>query len=187
MDIITLAVGLVVLIVLVLLGLMYNTLVTLRNNVNKAWSNIDVLLEQRHDELGKLVDTVKGYKKYEQTVLTKVTALRTQWMAVQGSNNIQAKIDTSNQISTALKSIFATSENYPDLKANNSFMQLQGRISQLETEIADRREFYNDSVNTYNIKIAVIPYNLFSGSMGYHTMPLFQAPEENRQDVKINL
>jgi LemA protein len=186
MDILVWAAGIIVAIVVVIFVIMYNALVTLKNNVSKAWANIDVLLEQRHDELGKLVDTVAGYKKYEQTILTQLTSLRTAWMNAP-KDDVQARIDASNQITQALKTIFATTENYPDLKANTSFMQLQDRISQLETEIAGRREFYNDSVNQYNIKINVIPYNIFSGMLGYKPMPLFQVPEEAKEDVKINL
>lgn len=185
-DLLTAAIVIIIIAALGIFAGMYNTLVTLKNNVNKAWANIDVLLEQRHDELGKLVDTVKGYKKYEATLLTRITALRTQWMNTP-KDNVKARIDANNQITQALKSIFATAENYPDLKANNSFIQLQTRISEIETEIAGRREYYNDSVNQYNIKINVIPYNFFSGMLNYRPLPLFQVPEETRADVKINL
>lgn len=177
------------LVVIILLGLfvvIYNTLVMLKNNINKAWANIDVLLQQRHDEIGKLVDTVKGYKNYEQSVLTQVTALRTQWASIP-PNDVQGKMAASNGISAALKTMFATVENYPDLKADASFLDLQHQITVLETEIADRREFYNDTVNQFNIKIAVIPYNFFAGMFHYTTQPLFQVPGEDRQDVKIDV
>lgn len=185
-DLIIAGVVIVLIIIFGIFIMIYNTLVTLNNNVKKAWANISVLLEQRHDELGKLIDTVRGYKNYEQSVLTQVTSLRTQWMNAK-PDDIKGKIDTSNQISTALKSIFATAENYPDLKADNSFIQLQQRISDLETQIAGRREFYNDSVNAFNIKIAIIPYNFFSGMLHYTAQPLFQAPADVTADVKVDL
>jgi LemA protein len=176
-----------VLVVLILIGTfvsIYNVLVTLSNNVKKAWADIDVLLEKRHDMLGKLMDTVSGYAKYERSVLTQVTKARTAWMGAQ-KGTVQNKIDASNQISTALKSIFAVAENYPDLKADNNFMQLQQAITEIESQIADRREFYNDAVNLFNIRIQQIPYTFFAGMLHYASQPLFQVPEEEKQDVKI--
>ncbi len=177
-------VGIIVLILLGLFVNIYNGLIVLNNNIKKAWADIDVLLQQRHDELGKLIDTVSGYMKYEKGVMTQITQLRSAWMTTP-QNDVQAKMQTSNQISAALKSIFATFENYPDLKANASFQQLQARISEIETQIADRREFYNNAVNMFNIRIKVIPYNFFSGALGYQTQPLFSVPEDVRQDVKV--
>ncbi|MDE1761964.1 MAG: LemA family protein [Candidatus Micrarchaeota archaeon] len=186
MVLLEIGIGVVVIIIGGILVIIWNTLVMMKNNVAKAWANIDVLLEQRHDELGKLIDTVKGYKNYEKTILTKLTGLRTKWMSIP-KDDIQGKADASNQISQALKSIFATSENYPDLKADQSFLQLQTRISELETQIAERREFYNDSANEYNIKIAQIPYVMFANGMGYKPVQLFQVPDASKQDVKVNL
>jgi LemA protein len=159
----------------------------LKNNVSKAWANIDVLLEKRHDLIGKLVDTVKGYMKYEKTVLTKLTAMRTSWAGVQGNDNVQNKIDTSNQITGTLKTLFADVENYPDLKADGTFLELQKALEEIENEIADRREFYNDTVNEYNIKIKVIPFNFFSRMLHYTPQPFFQAPEEAKQVVNADL
>ena len=176
-----------VLVVLILIGTfvsIYNVLVTLSNNVKKAWADIDVLLEKRHDMLGKLMDTVSGYAKYERSVLTQVTKARTAWMGAQ-KGTVQNKIDASNQISTALKSIFAVAENYPDLKADNNFMQLQQAITGIESQIADSREYYNDAVNSFNIRIQQIPYNIFAGMLHYTPQPLFKASEEEKQDVKI--
>ncbi|MGD0923080.1 MAG: LemA family protein, partial [Terriglobia bacterium] len=128
----------------------YNSLVRLRNDMDKAWANIDVLLKQRHDELPKLIETCKGYMQYEQKTFQMIVEARTSFMK---ATTVAEKAQADNLISGALKSLFAVSENYPDLKANNNFMQLQKRISELEERIADRREFFNDDVNTYNIRI----------------------------------
>ena len=161
----------------------YNSLVRLRNNIDKAWSNIDVLLKQRHDELTKLIDTVKGYMKYEERVLEKITAARTAFLNAQSVGD-KAKAD--NLMTGALKSLFAVAENYPDLKANQNFIQLQDRISSIENQIADRREFYNDSVNTYNIRIEQIPHIIIARMLGYLRRELFKVAETDRQDVKID-
>lgn len=162
--------------------IVYNSLVRLRNNINKAWSNIDVILKQRHDELPKLVETCKGYMKHEREVLERITELRTRWASATTMGE-RAKI--SDAISSALKTLFAVVENYPQLKANENFLQLQARISGLENELADRREFYNDSVNNYNIRIQSIPDKFIANMLGYKPMELFKAIEEERKDVEI--
>ncbi len=174
-----------ILIVVVFIGWfvgIYNSLVRLKNNIQKAWSNIDVLLKQRHDELTKLLSTVKGYMKHEEGVLTKVTEARTAFMNAQSVGD-KAKAD--NMMSSTLKSLFAVAENYPELKADRSFAQFQGRISDIENQIADRREFYNDSVNTFNIRIEQIPDVFIARMLGYTRKELFKADEADRQDVKI--
>ncbi|MCL4372065.1 LemA family protein [Candidatus Marsarchaeota archaeon] len=178
-------VGLAVIIIAGLVIVIYNSLVALRNNAKKAWADIDVLLEKRHDALGKLIDAVSGYMKYEKGLMTQLTQLRSQWMDLP-QGDVQAKMNASNQVSSALKSVFAVAENYPDLKANNSFIQLQQSILTLESQIADRREFYNQSVTDLNIRIQQFPYNLLAGAMGFSAMTLFQVPEEAKADVKIN-
>lgn len=160
----------------------YNSLIRLRNNINKAWSNIEVILKQRNDELPKLVETCKGYMKYEKEVLEKITELRTRWNK---SKTIKERAKISYEISTALKTLFAVAENYPNLKANKNFLQLQARISGLENELADRREFYNDSVNNYNIRIQSIPDKFIARILGYQPMDLFKATEEEKKDVEI--
>jgi len=179
-------IGIIVLVVVVIFVIIYNTLVSLKRNADKAWANIDVLLQKRHDALTKLIDTVSSYMKYEKGLMTQITQLRSQWMNIQ-QNDVQSKINTSNQISSALKSIFAVAENYPDLKANDSFMQLQQGIMELESQIADAREFYNDSVTQFNIRMNQIPYNMFAGMLSYKALPLFNVPPEEKADVKINL
>lgn len=176
--------GLIIVIILGVLFVIYNSLITVKNNISKAWADIDVLLQQRHDMLGKLIDAVSGYMKYEKGVMTSITQLRTAWMQTLNTD-VQSKINNSNQVSSALKSIFAVAENYPDLKADNSFIQLQQSITSVETQIADRREYYNNSVNLFNIRIQQIPYNIVAKMVGYKTMPMFNVPQEEKQDVKI--
>ena len=160
----------------------YNGLVRLSRDIDKNWSNIDVLLKQRHDEINKLVKVCEGYMKYERETLEKITSLRTDYLRA-GSVQEKEKIDTA--ITGALKTIFAVVENYPDLKTNNNFMQLQTRISQLENSIADRRELYNDSVNIYNIRIHQIPDMVVAGMLNYKDKPLFEVSPEERKDVDI--
>ncbi|MCL5433851.1 MAG: LemA family protein [Candidatus Marsarchaeota archaeon] len=179
-------IGIILAIVIIIFIVIYNVLVSLRRNVDKAWADIDVLLQKRHDVLTKLIDTVSGYMKYEKGLMTQITQLRSEWMNIP-QNDVQSKINASNKISGALKSIFAVAENYPDLKADNNFIQLQQSITELESQIADAREFYNDSVTQFNIRIKQIPYNIFVGMLGYNTMPLFQVSSEEKADGKINL
>ncbi len=145
-------IGAAAFVLIVIFFVIYNALIEVKNNVNRAWADIDVLLEKRHDLIGKLVDTVKGYEAYEKSVLLQITKMRSSWITSQGADS-KTKMETSNQISTALKSVFAVSENYPDLKANTVFVDLQTALKDIENQIADRREFYNDSVNQYNIRI----------------------------------
>jgi LemA protein len=162
----------------------YNSLITLKKNISKAWANIDVLLKQRHDELPKLVEVVKGHMKYERDVLERITEARTAFMRAE---TVPQKAEADNALTAALKNLFAVAENYPELKANRSFLQLQERISQLESHIADRREFYNDSVNTFNIRIHQIPHVAVAGLLGYTEEDLFKTAELDRQDVKLEL
>ena len=160
----------------------YNGLIKLKNNIKKSWANIDVLLKQRSDELPKLVSTVKGYMKHEREVLENVTKARTSFL---NATTVAETAAADNMISGALKSLFAVAENYPDLKANENFMQLQTRISGIENEIADRREFYNDSVNQYNIRIQSIPDVIVARMMGYQNEEMFEVTEVDKQDVEI--
>jgi LemA protein len=160
----------------------YNSLIRLRNNIDKAWSNIDVILKQRHDELPKLVETCKGYMRHEREVLEKITELRTSWA---NAKTMAEKAKISDAISGTLKTLFAVAENYPQLKANENFLQLQARITGLENELADRREFYNDSVNNYNIRIQSIPDKFIANMLNLKPIELFKATEEERKDVEI--
>jgi len=160
----------------------YNGLIQVRNNIDKAWANIDVLLKQRHDELPKLIETCKGYMKYEQSVLEKITQARTAFMS---ATTVEDKTKAENLLNQSLKSLFAVAENYPDLKANASFLQLQNRISGLENEIADRREFFNESVNVYNIRIQQFPDVILANNLGYTRRSMLEIPKEETQDVKV--
>jgi LemA protein len=160
----------------------YNSLVAIRNECDRAWSNIDVLLKQRFDELPKLVDTCKGYMKYEQETLEKVVAARTHWL---GAQSVEGKLDATRESQAALKTLFAVAEKYPDLKANETFRHLVQRISQIETQIADRRELYNDAVNTHNIRIAQLPDVFVARMLAYTPRPLFVAAAAERADVEI--
>ncbi|MDE1860289.1 MAG: LemA family protein [Candidatus Micrarchaeota archaeon] len=169
------------------LVIIYNTLVSLRNNVSKAWANIDVLLEKRHDLIGRLVETVKGYMNYERSLLVQITAMRTSWSNVQQDRDPQNKMKASNQITAALKTVIANRENYPDLKTDNTFIELMQALTEIEDQIADRREFYNDTVNIYNTKIKVIPYNLLSGALHYAPLQYFSAPDQDRKQVDVDL
>jgi LemA protein len=162
----------------------YNSLVRLRNDMDKAWANIDVLLKQRHDELPKLIETCKGYMQYEQQTFQLVTEARTAFMR---AGSVGEKAQADNMISGALKSLFAVAEKYPDLKANNNFMQLQKRISELEERIADRREFFNDDVNTYNIRIQQLPDVFVAKMLNLQRRDLFRVSEEDRRDVEVKL
>jgi len=163
---------------------MFNSLVRLRNNIDKAWANIDVLLKQRHDELPKLVDTCKGYMEYEQKTLTAVTQARS---AYGRAASILEKAQADNQVTGALRSLFAVAEKYPRLKADATFLDLEQRITALEEEIADRREFFNDSVNTYNMRIRQIPDLFVAIPLGMRRKEMFQATDADRQDVQVKL
>ena len=172
----------VIAVILYFVGL-YNKLVAFKNNIDRSFSNIDVLLKQRHDELPKLIETCKGYMQYEQKTLQAVTEARTAFMR---ANTPAEKAQADNMVSGALKSLFAVAEKYPDLKANTNFLQLQGRITDLETKIAAQRGGYNEDVNTFNIRIAQIPASLVAGFMGLQPHALFQVAEADREDVKVS-
>ena len=172
----------VIAVILYFVGL-YNKLVAFKNNIDRSFSNIDVLLKQRHDELPKLIETCKGYMQYEQKTLQAVTEARTAFMR---ANTPAEKAQADNMVSGALKSLFAVAEKYPDLKANTNFMQLQGRITDLETKIAAQRAAYNEDVNAFNIRIAQIPASLVAGFMGLQPHALFQVAEADRADVKVS-
>src|SRR2546425_1743618 len=132
----------------------YNSLVALKNQIARSWANIDVLLKQRHDELPKLVSTCEGYMKHERAVFDAIAEARGALLRVR---TVGERAEAENALTRALGQMFAVAEAYPDLKANQSFLQLQHRISELENHIADRREFYNDTVTTFNTRIQQIP------------------------------
>ncbi|WP_447976858.1 LemA family protein [Candidatus Nitrospira bockiana] len=160
----------------------YNAFVRLANNVDKAWSNIDVILKQRHDELPKLVEVCNSYMTHERETLEAVTRARA---VFDRSVTVDEKARAENVLTGALKTLFAVAEQYPELKANQEFRHVQERISALESTIADRREFYNESVNVYNIRIAEIPAVWVAQQSGYRPRPLLDVPQADRQDVPL--
>jgi LemA protein len=160
----------------------YNMLVRLANNIDKAWSNIDVILKQRHDELPKLVEVCNSYMTHERETLESVTRARNAYSA---GLNINDKAQAENQIVGALGKLFAVAEQYPDLKANQEFLAIHQRISALESTIADRREFYNDSVNLYNIAIEQIPTLWVAQQAGYIARPLLTVAPSDRKDMPL--
>lgn len=163
--------------------IIYNGLISLRHNADKAWSNIDVLLKQRFDEVPKLVEVCKGYMEHERQTLQQVIAARS---GTQTARNAGDQLAAENMLSQTLKSLFAVSEQYPDLKADSAFQRLSQRISQIEETIADRREFYNDSVNNYNIRIAQIPDLLVARLAAFQPLTLWQIEPEQRADVSVS-
>jgi LemA protein len=163
----------------------YNGLVALRENVRKAWSNIDVLLTQRHDELPKLVETCKRYMAYEQETLERVMQARTAVFKAQGSGDVPALGAAEQQLREGLGRLFAVAENYPDLKADQGFKHLQTRISQLEDTIADRRELYNEAVNLNNIRIQTFPDLIVARMFEFKQSALLEFTEEQKRDVDV--
>ena len=177
----------VVLLVLIAYGIfLYNQLVSLKHNVGKAWSNIDILLKQRHDELPKLVETCKQYMKFEQETLERVMQARNQVASARQSQNIGALGEAEGALRLGLGNLFAVAEAYPELKTDETFKHLQGRISGLESAIADRREFYNESVNVNNVRVEQFPDTVIARMFGFGQFELlrFNAPE--KEDVNIN-
>jgi LemA protein len=169
--------------VLIYSVIVYNGLVRLRNENDRAWGNIDVLLKQRHDEIPNLVETVKGYMQHEQQTLLAVTQARSASME---ASSVGQKAISDLQVASALRSLFAVAENYPQLRANENFLKLQNRISELEERIADRREFFNDDVNTYNTRIGQIPDVFVASFMGLKPREMFKVSEADRRQVEVS-
>jgi LemA protein len=161
----------------------YNDLVALNNDCDQQFANVDVLLKQRHDELPKLIDTCKGYMQYEQKTLVDVTQARTAYM---NAKTPDQKAQADNHLSGALKSLFAVAENYPDLKADTNFMQLQTRITGLEAQIASQRAAYNETANVYNIRIAQMPANFVAALGRFMPRTMYPVAASDREDVKVS-
>ncbi len=162
--------------------MLYNELIRLRNDNDRAWANIDVLLKQRHDEIPNLVATVKGYMQHERQTLESVAQARA---AAISAITISQKAQADLLLTGALRGLFAVAENYPQLKANDNFLRLQNRISELEERVADRREFFNDDVNTYNTRINQIPEVFLASFMGLKPREMFKVSEEDRRLVEV--
>lgn len=175
----------VVAILLVYVIMIYNNLVSLKHNVSKAWANIDVLLKQRHDELPKLVEACKQYMKFEQDTLEKVMLARSQVHSARESQDIGALGSAESAMRQSLGKLFAVAEAYPDLKTNETFLHLQGRITGLENTIADRREFYNDSVNVNNIRIEQFPDVMIASMFNFEAFDMLTFDAAEVADVNV--
>lgn len=162
----------------------FNSLIGKRNTVKNAWSDIDVQLKRRYDLVPNLVETVKGYKNYEASVLEKVTEARTRAMSAQANPQTRAKAE--NAFSDALKSLFAVVENYPDLKASANFQQLQTELSSLENDIQSARRYYNAAVREFHNTIQVFPNNIIAGMFGFKESEFFGADEQEKESVKVS-
>ena len=163
----------------------YNSLVRLKHQVAQAWANIDVLLKQRHDELPKLVDTCRQYMEYERDTLERVIAARARVADARERQNIGELGGAETELRAGLGRLFALAENYPELKASESFQHLQSRISDLENGIADRRELYNASVNLHNVRIEQFPDLLVARPLGYTPFQLLEFPAGELADVDV--
>ena len=164
---------------------LYNHLVSVKHAVAKAWANIDVLLKQRHDELPKLVEVCKQYKQFEQATLQKVIEARSQVQAARQQQDIPALGHAEGLLRAGLGGIFAVAEAYPELKANEHFMQLQTRITSLENGIADRRELYNEAVNINNVQIEVFPASVIAKMFNFGEKALLEFSASEKSDVDI--
>lgn len=176
--------ALVAVVVILLLAVIaiFNGLVSRRNRIQDAWAQIDVQLKRRYDLIPNLVQTVKGYMKYERGVLTQITQLRSSII----SGSVQDKATANNQLSQALKSVFAVAENYPDLKASETFRNLQSELENTEDRISFVRTSYNDYVLDYNNAIQQFPGNILAGPFGFARADYFQAVEGEKQPVKVD-
>ncbi|MCX6813081.1 MAG: LemA family protein [Candidatus Azambacteria bacterium] len=182
MNILYVILGIIALIILWLI-LAYNGLIRQQYQVREAWSDIDVQLKRRHDLIPNLVETVKGYMTHERTVFEKVTEARTKAM---GANTKEEKLGAENILSGTLKTLFAVSENYPELKANTNFLDLQRELADTENKIQAARRFYNGNVMDYNTKIDTFPTNLITGAFGFKKEEFFGLESESeREPVKV--
>jgi len=184
------SVGLIILGIIVALGgwlvAVYNGLIKLKNRVKEAWSDIDVQLKRRYDLIPNLVETVKGYAKHESETFEKVVEARSAAMSAQKSGNAKEQAEAENMLSSTLKSIFALSEAYPDLKANQNFLELQRELADTEDKIQAARRFYNGNVRDFNTKIEVFPTNLIAGMLHFKKFEFFEVgSEQERENVKV--
>ena len=172
-------------VVLIYFVMLYNQLVQIKHDVSKAWANIDVLLKQRHDELPKLVETCKQYMKFEQETLTRVMQARSSVSDAREQRNINALGQAEGELRNAVGRLFAVAEAYPDLKTNQTLLHLQGRISSLENGIADRREFYNESVNINNVRIEQFPDSIVAAFFSFRSAPMLRFSSQEMADVEM--
>lgn len=175
--------AIVVILVIAIIG-MYNSLVQSKIKVDNAWSQIDVQLQRRFDLIPNFVETVKGYMNHEKETFTKIAELRTSWA---NTKSVSEKAELDNQLSTALKTIMAVSENYPELKSNQNFADLSEELRNTENKISFSRQFYNDTVTMYNTKLQVFPSNIIASMFNFNSRDLFKAEsDEARKNVKVD-
>lgn len=186
MTILWILLAIVIVLILVAIG-MYNGLIRGKNRVDEAWSDIDVQAKRRYDLIPNLVSTVKGYAAHEQGTLEKVIEARNSAMAAQKSGNLEEQQAAENTLSGTLKSIFALSENYPDLKANQNFLELQRELSDTENKMQAARRFYNGNVRDFNTSLQTFPTNIFANMLGFTVYKFFEIDNnEERENVKVS-
>ncbi len=173
----------VVVVILLWVTIVFNSLIRLRNQVKNAWSQIDVQLKRRTDLIPNLIETVKGYAKHEKTVLENVTKARS---ALMNAGNVHEAAEADNMLTGALKSLFAVSENYPDLKANQNFMQLQEELTGTENKVAASRQYYNDVVMDFNTKRESFPSNIIAKMFSFQERDLFEIAESEKAVPKVS-
>ena len=174
--------GIIVAVIALFIIFLYNSLISLRNQVKNSWVQIDVQLKRRNDLIPNLIETVRGYMKHEKSVLENVTKARS---AVLSAGTVEEKGKASNMLSQTLKSLFAVSENYPQLKANENFLQLQEELTGTENKIAYSRQHYNDMVMVFNTKIETFPNNIFANTLKFNRETVFEATAEEKRNVKV--
>ena len=184
-TILLIVLAVIVIIVLAIIG-MYNSLIKLKNRVNEAWSDIDVQLKRRYDLIPNLIETVKGYASHEKETLEKVVNARNAAMRAQSGGDAKKVAEAENMLSSTLKSIFALSESYPDLKANQNFLELQREMSDTENKIQASRRFYNGNVRDFNTKLQVFPTNIIAGMLNFRNRNYFEIKDsKERENVKV--
>ena len=174
----------VIILIIIYVFILYNNFISLDNKVKEAFSTMDVYLKKRWDLIPNLVETVKGYAKYEEETLTRVTKLRN---TVYNEMTNDEKIINNEELSSDVSKIMALKEAYPELKANESFMDLSNKLTKIEDDIANARKYYNGTVRIYNNKVQMFPNNIFAKIFGYKTKRMFEASLEDKQNIKINL
>lgn len=179
------ALGILAVLALIIVG-MYNGLIRLKNRVDEAWSDIDVQLKRRHDLIPNLIETVKGYAKHEEGTFTKVTEARNMAMQAQAGGDNKKLAEAENMLSGTLKSLFALSESYPELKANENFLELQRELSDTENKIQASRRFYNANVRDFNTRLQVFPTNIFGRMLGFKDREYFEAEEGEKKNVEVS-
>ncbi len=182
MNTITYVIIAVVTVIIVWFIAVYNGLIRLKNRVDEGWSDIDVQLKRRYDLIPNLVETIKGYASHEKELFENVTKARTSAM---NAGSIEDKAQANNMLSQTLKSLFAVSENYPDLKASANFLKLQDELSDTENKIQAARRFYNGLVRDFNTKVQVFPTNMIASSLGFKSRDFFEIEEAEKENVEV--